>query len=136
MQTRSVVWVGFDGSQTITRINTLAGAGSLLGAALALSHADDLEYWEGTTTVNGAPTPTVGDYAPVRLRARLVFATAGANQVSFLIPAPDRGIFLADGQTVDITNPAVVAFVAVATTSLTDSSGNLVTALISGTLQQ
>lgn len=136
MQTRSVVWVGFNGDQTITRINTTAGAAALLGAALALSHADDLEYWEGTNIPNGAPTPTVGDYAPVTLRARLTFVTAAGLQVSFLIPAPDRSIFLADGQTVDITNAAVVAFVAVAITALTDGAGNLVTSLVSGNLQQ
>lgn len=134
MQTRSVVWVDTQGGKAITRINTTAGAASLLGAMLACSHADDLEYWEGANVPNGAPTPTVGNYAPATLRANLTFVTGTGSQVTLAIPAPDLSIFLADGQTVDITNASIVALVAVAVTALTDGSGNLATALVSGTL--
>jgi len=135
VDTMSAVWVGFQGETTITRMNTSAGAGALLTASLACSHADKLQTWEGTNVPNATPTPTAGDYSPVSSQAALVFVTAVATQVTLLVPAPLRSIFLADGQTVDTANASVIALVAAAIAALVDSTGNPVIALVSGTLR-
>jgi hypothetical protein len=62
------------------------------------------------------------------------FLCADTTQVVLVLPAPSLAIFLADKETVDITNADVVALVADCIGSLMSSTGSLATALLSAAL--
>jgi hypothetical protein len=128
------VWVDANGYTTITRINTGPGAAAVQPLMIACSTADYSEYWEGTTTPNGAPAPAGGAYQPGKLRALLYFGTAAATVATLAIPAPSLSIFLADGETVDAANVAVAALIAQCLIDLTDNVGNAVTSYLAGHL--
>ena len=131
---RSVVWVDAGGAIGITRITSSAGAAATQAAIVAASHTDYVNYWEGTIVPNPTPTPTPGDYSGVQSRANLIFACADGTAYTVQILAPLRSIFMADGTTVDPTNPLVVSLVTAAIAELTNPAGSPVTALVIGTL--
>lgn len=134
MYTKSVIWVGFNGDQTITRINSTATAPATTTAIIGCSHADELAEWEGVYSPNGTPAPTAGDYGGTNSRANLVFACADGTASTLVVVAPKRSIFMADGQTVDPTNADVVVLVAAAISECTNANGSPYTALVIGTL--
>ena len=134
MYARSVIWVGFNGDNAITRINSIATAPTTMAAIVGCSHADDFAYWEGIYSPNGAPAPTVGDYGGTNSRAQLVFACADGTAATLIVVAPKRSIFMADGTTVDPTNADVVSLVAAAVVECCNAAGSPFTALIIGTL--
>lgn len=85
--------------QTILRGNaTLAGVEAALQG---LSNADVTQSWEATPTINGAPAPVAATYVAVGDYAALVYEDAGGSLVYITLPAPQAGIFLADGVTAD-----------------------------------
>lgn len=134
MKAMSVVWADAAGNTTITRINSTAGATAIETAILAAINAGINAEWEGTVNTS-SPTPVAAPYQSVTQRAVLTFQTAGGNNVLLVLPAPQAGIFLPDGVTVDPSNALVVALVAACVGALTDSAGNVVTTFIAGTLQ-
>lgn len=133
-QTMSVVWVDASGYKGITRINSAAGAGAIVASIIAASNADQLEAWEGTLVVNGAPAPIAASYQPQSARAALAFMCADGTLVTLLVPAPQVGDFLADGQTIDPAAPAVAALITACIGALTNAAGSPATAFVSGTL--
>jgi len=128
------VWVDANGYTVITRVNTGPGAAAVQPLMIACSTADYAEYWEGTTSPNGAPAPAGGQYQPARLRALLYFATAATTVATLAIPAPALSCFLADQETVDPANPAIAALIAQCLIDLTDAAGNAVTSYLAGHL--
>lgn len=135
MQQRSIVWVDANGNTTQTLPRGSAVLTALQSALLAASNADVQQWFEGAVTVTVSPSPVVADYISVRDRAKLIFQTAGGTIVTLVLPSPQAGIFLADGQTVDPANPAVIAIVTAAMAVLVDTAGNPVTIFLGGTRQ-
>jgi len=119
---RSIVWVDSGGNNTITLLRTSTGAGTIEGDILALSDADWFNQWEGTLFVNGSPAPTFAQYPSVTQQATLQFMCADGTVARVDIPAPQIGIFLSDGVTVD---PSMI------TTLITDCIGNLLSSSLS-----
>src|SRR5882724_9709050 len=105
--TASVMLADAHGNQTIVRINTSGGSGSILSALLACANSDAFQFWE-SVLATFTPAPVASDYLNVGQVAVLTFVTASGSQVSLRIPAPKLSIFLADGVTVDIINTSVV----------------------------
>ena len=109
-QNRSIVWVDGAAGSTITLIRTSTGGAAIETALLGVSNADWFNEWEGTLNVNLAPAPTAAPYQSVSQRATLVFLCADGTTARVDLVAPQLGIFLADGITVDATMiPAVIA---------------------------
>jgi hypothetical protein len=129
------LWADAAGGQTITRINTFAGAAAIQTAVLAMSNADFLQSWEGPLTVNGAPAPTAAQYLPVVPFALLYYLCADGTTAQLRIPSPQVGIFLADQATVDPANALIVALNTVVVGSMTNESGSLVTGYQAGRLE-
>lgn len=124
VDTRSTIWFDAQGRtrQTITRgIDSLIGGPTLASVqadVAALSNADWMRYWQGTENTQ-TPAPPGGQYIAVGDYAELLFSAADGSQLYVTIPAPVSTLFLADGETVDITQ---------ITTLISDVTGCLVTA--------
>ena len=109
-ENRSVLFVDGAGGSTITLIRTLTGGAAIQAALIAVSNADWFNEWEGTLNVNLAPSPTVAEYQSVSQQAALVFLCADGTTARVNLLAPQIGIFLSDGITVDATMiPGVIA---------------------------
>lgn len=115
-QTMSIVWIGAGTGLTINRLRTATGAGTILSDLLAISNADKLNTWEGNLVVNSSPAPVSATYAAVNQFANLLFLCADGTTAQIRLPAPQLGIMLADGVTVD---PTAI------TTLIADCVGNL-----------
>lgn len=131
--TASVIFVDAHGNQTVARINTTGGSGSILSAVLACANSDASQFWE-SVLATFTPAPAAADYININQVALLNFVTASGSIATLRIPAAKLSIFLADGVTVDGTNTAVVNLVAACIGSLTDEAGSLVTAFVGGRL--
>jgi hypothetical protein len=130
----SVLWVDANGFLRITRINTTTGMAALLLTMLACTNADWLQSWESALATNPAAAPVPAVYQAASQIASLTFVCADGTQTVLQLLAPKLAIFLADGVTVDITNPSVVALATAAIGTLTNTAGSPATALVSGTL--
>ena len=117
---------------TIKLVRTITGAGTLMSDIVAVSDADWINWWEGTLNVNGAPAPTAAQYQSVGQQAHLVFACADGTSARIDIPAPQIGIFLSDGVTVDAT--MIATLIADAIGNLLSPSQSPATAYLSGVL--
>jgi hypothetical protein len=135
MQAESRVWVDAAGNRTITLVRTVAGAATIAAGVALASEADWLQQWESVVATN-APAPLGGAYLPVSLRASLAFVCADTTLAVLYVPSPSLAVFLADGQTVDSSNPAVAGIIAACVGSLTSSTGSPATAFVSGVLQR
>lgn len=131
---RSVLWVDAGGGSTITLIRSTTGAAGIQSAILGVSNADWFNEWEGTANVNTSPAPTAAPNQSVLTQASLVFLCANGTQVTLQIPAPQAGIFLADGVTVDST--MITSLIAACVGTLVSSSASPATAYLSGLLTQ
>jgi len=127
---RSVIWLDAGGRTRQTIPATLTGAGLLVGDMAAFSTAAVVEYFEGVDTFTPS-TPVGGTFPDVQDIARLTFKTGAGDLVQLALPAPNVGIFLPDGVTVD---PSVITLI------ISDAIGNLctpagvaVTAFVGGT---
>lgn len=121
------------GSTTSTQINgslTLAG---VQAALLAVSNADYVREFEGTSVANGSPSPIAAPFETVMDQAFLWFVTAAGTLVQVTVVAPQSSIFMADGMTVDPTSVAGVVAAVVGT--VTDQNGNVTTAFTAGLRQ-
>lgn len=136
MQKATLVWIDANGVTVATNVATTAGMGAALAAMAGLSNAAIQQWWESNVTLPGG-SPVTAQFQSGQDRAALTFVTGAGTQVVMVVPAPSAAIFMADLETVDITNPAVVAFVTAAVAApITDGAGNAVTALVSGTRQR
>lgn len=70
---------------------------------------------------------TNATYAGVEDKAIFTFQTSTGDIHRFQIPAPLASIFLADGETVDPTNTAVVAFVSAVVANCVSQNGEAIT---------
>lgn len=130
MLRRSVIWVDAQGK---TRQTLLRGSATLLtvmSSVKSVSNADVLGDFEGTETINGTPVPVAAAYATVNDFAVLTYETGAGTLVYITVPAPLSSIFLADGETVDAT--AIAALTTAVVGTVTDASGNAVTAFVAG----
>jgi hypothetical protein len=132
---RSIIWVDSQGRtrQTLLTGNAPGGGLSLANVEaqlLLLSNADWQTDFEGALGVNGAPAPVAAQYPTVSDYAALVYTDAVGSLTYLTLPAPQAGIFLADGETV---NPAALAALNAAVIGeILTSGGGAVTAYISG----
>lgn len=131
-QSRSVVWIGAGTGLTITRIRTATGASSIQADIIAASNADYNDYWEGDLVINSTPSVSLGEYRAITARALLNFACADGTSVQLAIPAPQIGIFLADGVTVDATT--ITTLIADCIGNLESTTGSLATSFLGGFL--
>lgn len=135
-QTRSSVWVDFNGRtrQTIVRgQDSLIVPGSLAAVEAALkavSNADTQRCWQGPTQINGAPAPVAAVYQSVADYAVLVYQDAANELVYITLVAPQAGIFMTDGETVD--PPAIAGVSAAVIGTVLTGGGGLVTAYVGG----
>lgn len=129
--TRSVLWVDAYGRKTITRINSVAGFAAGFAALTACSNAAWQEYWESALSTN-VPTPAASVYQSVMDRAALLFLCVDNTLAQVIIPAPNLGIFLADGETIDPANALVVALVAAILGVLTNQNASPAASFVAG----
>jgi hypothetical protein len=134
MYRRTVVWQDAQGKTGTTILTSLAGAGVTMGALSAnFTNATPIQWWEGLVTVYPAPLTVNATYPNVQDAARFVFADAGGNIASVTLPAPVASLFLADQETVDLTNVQVAALAAVVASELVHpTSGQPLTTLWGG----
>jgi hypothetical protein len=129
-QRETVVYADSQGNTTAHLLTTVAGAAAVRGLILAKSNADWVASWEGPLLANGSPAPTASAYIAVTTEAVLTFTTAAGNFATVRIPAPQTGIFKADGFTVD---PAqITALIAQVLTDIVTANGTALTAYVSG----
>ncbi len=134
-ETRSTIW--FD-AQGRTRQTILRGIDSLIGGATiqlcqddiaALSNADWMRYWQGTEN-DQTPAPPGATYVAVGDYAELLFTAADGTSLYLTIPAPLASLFLADGETVDITQ--ITSLISNVTGCLITASGAHPTTFVGG----
>lgn len=124
-------WIDVNGGTRLTTITTSAGEAAVVAALVAKSNADVLASWEGPLTINGAPVVAAATYQSTRDAATLTFKLVTSDLVKILLPAPQAGIFFADGETV---NPAAIAaIIAAVIANVVDESGNAVASFVGGT---
>ncbi len=129
---RSILWTDAGAGSTISLILANPSAAGIQGALLGKSNADYLEYWEGPLVINGAPSPAASPYQSVTSQAVLTFLCADGTVAKVALPAPQSGIFLSDGQTVDSTQIAVI--IANCLGSLISNTGSPAVSFLSGIL--
>jgi hypothetical protein len=118
----TVNWASAYGLITSRSITTDGGASTILTDLQALSNATGQQYWEGDVTFN-SNVPSTAPYLSVVQIAVLEFEDASGFTARLSLPAPQSGIFLSDGTTID---PSMIS------TLITDCIGTLQTAM--GTL--
>lgn len=127
----AAVWVDAAGATRLQVIKAATNPCSILTQAQAVSNAGILYNFDGPLDpAIGAATAAL--YQPVAATASLTFATAGAQELLLLLPAPASGIFLADLQTIDPTQ--IAALIAACVGELSDGAGNTATAFLGGHL--
>lgn len=102
---RSIVWVDPAGNERMTQLTSSAGATLTQGLLLNLSNAN-LENWhEGPILTPAFGSPAVTDYNSVGEMLAVSAIDALGTSYRFFIPAPQKGLFTTDDNTVDVTNP-------------------------------
>src|SRR5215472_3830787 len=105
-QTRSIIWLDVAGFTTQTLIRSDPDASTIQAKMLLHSNADFAGWWEGPTNNNSSPAPVDAPYFTTADQARLLFLDTGGSLVTLNLHAPQLGIFLSDGVTVD---PSAIA---------------------------
>jgi hypothetical protein len=106
--------------QAVAANNIFVTIGPLTNAAFQSSSGPETAV--PTEVVYGASSV----YETVEDKAVFTFQTAAGGIHRFQVPAPLEAIFLADGETVDPANTAVVAFVAAVIANATNRNGNAI----------
>lgn len=132
LSTRSIIWLDVNGATTQTIVNSDPDASSIQAALLSNSNADVLNWWESAPNPNGAPAPSASVFQTVQDKARLLFLDSGGSLVTFNLPAPQSGIFLADGVTVDAT--AIAVLIAAVIADGRSGAGNPIISYVAGNL--
>lgn len=129
-QRRTTVWIDAQGKTIAHLLTTVAGGAAVEAEIDAQSNAAIQTSWEGDLVAPAAPSPVAAPYQSVYDAATLVFSTASGAFVRIAIPAPDAGIFQADGETV---NPAAIAaLIALVVSDVVTANGTAVTAYVAG----
>jgi hypothetical protein len=124
-----MVWADINGRTRLSYVNTNGGGAAIQTALEAKSNAQVQNSVDATATVV-VPAPTAATYQSVADVAVLVFVDASNYQTEIVLPAPQASIFLADGETVDITQIGTIIAAVVGTAET--STGGLVTAFLGG----
>lgn len=127
----SAVWIDFNGRSRQTIVKTTGGLAPVIPSLQAASLAALAQFWESPLVMSTA-TSTPGTYQTVGDTARLLFQTTAGTIVRITLPAPNLSIFMADGITVDPTNPLVAAIIAAVIANCTDGSGHACVAYVGG----
>lgn len=102
----------------------------------AISNMSEAAFVVSHGAFNTAPTSVIygasATYSTVEDKAVFTFQTAVGAIHRLQVPAPQSGIFLADGMTVDITATAVAAFITATVGIITDANGNALTTMVGG----
>lgn len=127
---RSTVWVDSAAQTRVHLLTTTAGASTVEAALAAKSNAAVQLSWEGDLVVVSSPTPVLANYQSVRDAAELLYETSAGVLQKVLLPAPQAGIFMGDGETV---NPAqITAITAAILANVVTTDGTALTAYRGG----
>lgn len=108
---------------------SLGAAGAIIDAMVAMSSCGLVQVRLQPILVVGA-TPSTGAYPTVLDLARFAWRTTVGTIVRTNIAGPIEDIFLADHETVDVTNPLVMAYIAAMQLAGSDSDGNPILTLV------
>ena len=133
-QARTIIWIDSAGFTTQTLIRSNPDAGTIQAKMLLHSNGDVLNWWEGPPNINATPTTTNAVYVTVADQARLLFLDSANSIVTLNLPAPQSGVFLADGVTVDPSAIAdlITAFIA----DGQSAAGNAIVSFVAGNLRR
>lgn len=81
---------------------------------------------------NYSTTSAAGAYEDDQDKATFTFLDSAGKYHSYRVPAPKEAIFMADKETVDLTNAAVVAFAAYVTGNFQSQTGASLVSLVGG----
>lgn len=109
-----------------------AGGLSVLEAAIQAATNSNLLYATAGIPAVGTVTPSDADYPLVTDVALFNFQTVPGGGIQLAVPAPAIGMFGPSSTVIDPTSPLAAAIIAAVIGTLSDSSGNVVTAFISG----
>lgn len=119
-----IIWSDVNGFTSLLTLNTnLNNIGAMLFAMEACSNGDWSRTWTGPVGIQ-PPTLVNAVYNSILDRAVLSMQTASGSIAKLQIPAPKLSCFMADRQTIDVTNPAIAALIAQAIADMTDNAGN------------
>lgn len=133
------VWVDKNGKTKLTLVNTADATplnpdpgAAIRSALLAKSNAAESNHTHGPLVV-GVPVPLAGVYQQVLDVANLYFLDAGGFITRVVLPAPLSSIFLADQETVDITQ--IGAIISAVLASGRSAGGLVLSSYVNGTRQ-
>lgn len=129
----SVIWLDANGVTRQTILKSLTGAGAIWAACQAASNAEVQTTWESVLGATVGST-TVANYQSNKMSCRLIYQTASGGSLYITLPAPQLGIFLSDGVTVDPANGLVIAINTAAIGLLSDGAGNVAVSYVGGLL--
>ena len=126
MLRRQFIWSDSQGNTTSTTITGTTSMPLTSPVLEAASNAEITSFWEGNLVhIGGSTTP--GAYPAVMDSAFFVCHDDRGSETRIILPSPQRGIFLADGVTVNMQDPAVMNLVTDMVAELVvPSSGRLV----------
>lgn len=81
---------------------------------------------------NYSTTSAAGAYEDDQDKATMTFLDSAGKYHTYRVPAPKEAIFLADRETVDLTNVSVVAFAAYVTANFVSKTGATLVSLVGG----
>lgn len=115
-----VEWIDAGGHRRLTVNDAINPSGTTFidDAVAACSNAVSLKIVGGPLIINDAPAPVDAQWVLVDDEAHLLFQAVSGSIGALTIPAPKSAIFLADGETVDPANAAIITLVAACTDAL------------------
>jgi hypothetical protein len=128
-----MVWIDAQGQRILNILNYTGTIGGVVSALEAKSQGFVLENWAGTVSLSPGPAGTA-TYPTVRVAALLTFVDATNSEARVILPAPDAGIFLPDGTTVDPTQ--ITGIISAVVGTVLAGSGSPVVAFLGGQLIQ
>lgn len=130
-QARGIVWADATGRTRLTIVKSVGSSSAIEVALQGASQAGVLYDWASAMGV-AIGTAAAAQYQAANQTAQLLFTTAAGSLIYLTLPAPQIGIFLADGKTIDATT--IPALIAACIGTLSDGAGNVATAFIAGNL--
>lgn len=127
---RSTAWIDVSNRTRQTILTSVAGAPATALALAAKSNAAELNHFEGPYLPAFVVVPSNLQYSAVADYAALLFADAAGETAQITLPAPQLGIFQADGMTVN--SAAIAALIAAVGLECLSASGGLLTTFLGG----
>lgn len=125
------VWIDANGQQTARSLTGGSSTAAVVAALEAYSNATVKSFAEGPLSVPGT-SPATAPYLSARQVAYLTFTDGVGHNAVVALPAPQLGIFMPDGQTVD---PSTIGpLIAACIGTIQTGAGTLVTAFVGGSL--